>query len=53
MSAGSVSLEVSDTVCLMLAPGLFSEPVGAFVSRCHVQASGVASVFPAASVART
>src|SRR6266511_413186 len=37
----------------MFAPGLFSEPVGALVSRCHVQVSGVASVFPAASVART
>src|SRR5438132_1108384 len=37
----------------MLAPGLFSVPVGPLVSRCHVHESGVGSVLPAASVART
>src|SRR5882724_1488986 len=37
----------------MLAPGLFSVPVGSLVSRCHVHVAGVASVLPAASVART
>ena len=37
----------------MLAPGLFSVPVGSLVSRCHVHVAGVASVLPAGSVART
>src|SRR5919197_3853055 len=37
----------------MFAPGLFSVPVGSFVSRCHVHVAGEASVFPAGSVART
>src|SRR5256714_5495405 len=37
----------------MFAPGLFSVPVGLFVSRCHVHESGDGSVLPAASVART
>src|SRR5512133_677659 len=37
----------------MLAPGLFRAPVGALVSRCQVHVAGVASVLPAASVART
>src|SRR5438132_14199253 len=37
----------------MLAPGLESVPVGALVSRCHVQLAGVGSVLPAASVERT
>ena len=41
------------TVCRMLVPGLFSVPVGSFVSRCQVHVAGVASVLPAASVART
>src|SRR4051812_24784135 len=39
--------------CRTFAPGLFSVPVGALVSRCHVHVSGEASVLPAASVART
>ena len=46
-------VEVSVAVCRMLAPGLFSVPVGLLVSRCQVHVAGVASVLPAASVART
>jgi hypothetical protein len=37
----------------MLAPGLFSVPLGFVVSRCHVHVAGDASVLPAGSVART
>ena len=46
-------MDVRVTTWRTLLPGLFRVAVGAFVSRCHVQLSGVASVLPAASVART
>src|SRR6266511_3454864 len=52
-AGGSLSDEVSVTLWRMLAPGLFRLPAGSFVSRCHVHVSGVASVLPAGSVART
>src|ERR671937_521320 len=52
-AGGSLSAEVSVTVWRMFAPGFVSVPVGLFVSRCHVHVSGVASVLPAGSVART
>src|SRR6266540_2495052 len=52
-AGGSLSDEVSVRLWRMLAPGLFSVPAGSFVSRCHVHVSGVASVLPAGSVART
>ena len=59
MNSVELYKKIWDNRCLyplvwrMLAPGLLSVPVGAFVSRCHVQLSGVGSVLPAGSVART
>ena len=53
LAPGSVSTEVSATVRRRLAPGSFIVAVGGVVSSSQAQFDGVASVFPAASIART